>query len=158
MIYVIAVPRFVRRVTADDLKTGDRGNIKTETCIKIGFTKDFKRRQLTYLTNTPRFDILYLFPEGTDVDEYRLHQRFDKYRDGQGLNGKEWFKWNEEIIDFFENNTTIVSFDELGKFSKNGQFEIQSNAFRNATNLESIDLSTVTTIGPRVFYGCSKLR
>lgn len=78
--------------------------------------------------------------------------------DGIGITQAEAANCPKLKNDLFENNTTIVSFDELGKFSKNGQFQIGDKTFRGATNLESIDLSTVTSTGTRAFNGCSKLR
>ena len=78
----------------------------------------------------------------------------------------------------FKDNTNIVSFDELEKFSILTQLDTQAfsyctllssiklpsslttiynNAFENNTSLVSIDLSNVTILGSGIFHDCTKL-
>ena len=54
----------------------------------------------------------------------------------------------------FNGNTTITTFDELNKF---GSIGIANDAFYNCSNLTSINLQNVTTIGNKSFYNCSSL-
>lgn len=104
MIYVITEPRFKSEVTIDDIKSGK--SFETEPCIKIGFSTNFDKRKVSYTSDTPRFDILYTYEEGTEEDEKRLHKYFEKYKTSD-LNGNEWFKFDKEFIDFFESSPGI---------------------------------------------------
>lgn len=56
----------------------------------------------------------------------------------------DWFK-----------NTSIISFDELGKFTS--LRAIPNNAFDGCSSLTSIDLRNVTSVGECAFQGCSSL-
>lgn len=62
---------------------------------------------------------------------------------------------NITTIPSFKNNTDIVSFNELKLFTnvKN----IPSDCFNGCTNLQSIDISNITTMGQRPFYNCTSL-
>ena len=104
MIYVITEPRYKSEVTIDDIKSGR--NFETEPCIKIGFSTNFDKRKVSYISDTPRFDILYTYEGGTEEDEKRLHKYFEKYKTSD-LNGNEWFKFDKEFIDFFESSPDI---------------------------------------------------
>lgn len=104
MIYVITEPRYVSSITTDELKKGT--SFTTEPCIKIGYTTNLASRMSQYMTDTPRLDILYTYDEGTEEDEKRLHLLFKEYQSSD-LNGREWFSWSADIINFFESNTTI---------------------------------------------------
>jgi hypothetical protein len=110
MIYIITEPRYVSSVTLDDLKSGR--SYETEPCIKIGYSSNFETRKIIYTTNTPRFDILYTYDDGTEEDEKRLHQYFSEFRKDD-LNGAEWFSLSADIIEFFEVNTTIDQIREV---------------------------------------------
>ena len=106
MIYVILESRLSPDITKEDIIGCKELNLSFELCIKIGFSIDFKNRLSQYTSDTPRFDILYTYEEGTEDDEKRLHKYFEKYKTSD-LNGKEWFKFDKEFIDFFNNNPTI---------------------------------------------------
>jgi hypothetical protein len=62
-----------------------------------------------YNSDSPGFKILFIIedPTITKIDESRLHQYFQKYREGKNLNGKEWFILNKEIYNFFNTYKTI---------------------------------------------------
>lgn len=55
----------------------------------------------------------------------------------------------------FRNNTTITSFNELSKFVN--VTELHNNEFNGCTNLTSIDLSKIRTVGDSTFKNCSSL-
>ena len=106
MIYVILESRLSPDITKEDIIECKELNLSFELCIKIGFSADFNKRKVSYVSDTPRFDILYTYEEGTYDDEKRLHKYFEKYKTSD-LNGNEWFKFDKEFIDFFNNNPTI---------------------------------------------------
>ena len=101
MIYVILESRLSPDITKEDIIKCKELNLSFELCIKIGFSTNFDKRKVSYISNTPRFDILYTYEEGTEDDEKRLHKYFEKYKTSD-LNGNEWFKFDKEFIDFFE--------------------------------------------------------
>lgn len=106
MIYVILESRLSPDITKEDIIGCKELNLSFELCIKIGFSTDFYKRKMSYVSDTPRFDILYTYEEGTHDDEKRLHKYFEKYKTSD-LNGNEWFKFDKEFIEFFNNNPTI---------------------------------------------------
>lgn len=57
----------------------------------------------------------------------------------------------------FRGNTTITSFDELGKFGVTSLSDTSSGlgAFQNCSNLVSVDLSKITKIGDGDFNNCT---
>ena len=78
-----------------------------EKLIKIGYTDDSKkdRRYYQYKSHNPTIKILYEIPNGTVELEDLIHSYFEKYRYSDF--GKEWFMWDEEIIQFFETYKTV---------------------------------------------------
>lgn len=78
-----------------------------EKLIKIGYTDDSKkdRRYYQYKSHNPTIKILYEIPNGTVELEDSIHSYFEKYRYSNF--GKEWFMWDEEIIQFFETYKTV---------------------------------------------------
>ena len=70
--------------------------------LKIGYTEDSKKksRYIAYRLHNPLFEVLYEIPNATEDDERKVHNHFQKYQ-YQGY-GREWFVYNEEIIDFFK--------------------------------------------------------
>lgn len=63
--------------------------------------------------------------------------------DGVGVSKTDAQSLNALPGSLFKDNTTIQTFDELGRF---GNIEIGGECFRQATNLQSIDLTNVTRI------------
>lgn len=71
--------------------------------LKIGYTKDNKKekRFINYKLHNPTCKILYEIPGGNQDIENRIQYKFRNllFEDY----GREWFKYDEEIIDFFKN-------------------------------------------------------
>ena len=95
MVYIISVSSYTNEVW---------GDFEEERLIKIGYTNepDGKTRFGAY-RNSTRIKIFKVIEEGTEDDEKRLHQYFSKYR----VKGKEWYRFDEDILDFFRTYTTI---------------------------------------------------
>ena len=85
-----------------------------ETIIKIGYTgeKSRKARKSVYLTENPTIQVLYKIEGGTERDEKNLHRHFSHLR----VYGKEWFRDEKEILDFFETHKTRESLKEIEKW------------------------------------------
>lgn len=69
--------------------------------LKIGYTEDNNKdkRFLQYKLHNPTCQVLYEIPEATEDYEKRIQYKF---RDLLFENyGREWFKYDESIIDFF---------------------------------------------------------
>lgn len=94
MIYVISSPAF-------------KDNESFERLLKIGYTEDSKkdRRYYQYKAHNPTIKVLYEISNGTLELENLIHSYFSKYKYGDF--GKEWFIWDEEIIQFFETYKTV---------------------------------------------------
>lgn len=73
--------------------------------LKIGYTKDKDRRIYQYISHNPTIKVLYEIPDCTEEIEDLLHSYFSKYRYPNF--GKEWFLWDEEIINFFDTYKTM---------------------------------------------------
>lgn len=73
--------------------------------------------------------------------------------DGVGITVDE-AKSISEIRDWFKNNTTIKTFDELDKLSVT---RLYGSSFENCTSLESIDLKNIEIMDLRSFFGCVSL-
>ncbi len=101
MIYVIASSAF----KGDSLE-------EHETILKIGYTKDENRekRFSNYGTHNPTYKILYEISDGTEEDEKALHEYFKNYKHYSKT--KEWFKYCDEILEFFKTHSTIESIRE----------------------------------------------
>lgn len=75
--------------------------------LKIGYTSDQRKesRYSQYKMHYPLFKLLGEIPGGNEDDEKLVQKYFNEFRYSEY--GLEWFKYKEEIIDFFKNNTTI---------------------------------------------------
>ena len=69
-----------------------------EKRLKIGYTDNLDNRLKAYLTTNPDF-ILLQTREGDITIESYLHKKFEKYK---YKDSKEWFYYNQEIIDHFQ--------------------------------------------------------
>lgn len=71
--------------------------------LKIGYTSDTSRdkRFGQYKLHCPIFKILYEIPGYTEDDEKRIQYHFRDHK--YSGYGNEWFKFSQDIIDFFEN-------------------------------------------------------
>lgn len=83
--------------------------------LKIGYTKDSVKeaRFATYKMHNPGFKLLFEIPEATEDHEKRVQYKFknllfENY-------GREWFKYSEEIVEFFR---SIKSLEELESLPK----------------------------------------
>ena len=86
--------------------------------LKIGYAEDVAFRMTAYKLHNPTCKLLKTI-EGTLLDEARVQYHFRKYR-FSGY-GKEWFVYNEEIVDFFNSSpdlSTLEDFDGLKKIRK----------------------------------------
>lgn len=103
MIYLILSPAFIDR---DDISKG------YIPLLKIGYTGEDsqKSRFDTYITENPTMKVLYLIKNGDMDDELNLHNHFKHLRTGYG---REWYKYDPEILDFFETHKTKESLGEL---------------------------------------------
>lgn len=72
--------------------------------------------------------------------------------DAAGLTGMDLEQTYNQPL---KNNTTITSFNELSKFTN--VTELHSSEFYGCTNLTSIDLSKIRTVGDSTFKNCSSL-
>jgi hypothetical protein len=111
MLYLIKSSSF-----KEDNKTGE---VKFFFIFKIGYTSDKaktnKLRFSSYKTANPSYKLLYTIPGVTRKQEGGVHRYFKKYRLSKfdigikrGL--KEWYKYSEEIIDFFKNpNKNLIN-------------------------------------------------
>lgn len=76
--------------------------------IKIGYSKDWKKRKDVYAAHNPTVKILYLSEDGDEDDEASLHLYFRKFRFLEY--GREWYIYSDEIVDFF---AKFPDFNEL---------------------------------------------
>jgi hypothetical protein len=77
-------------------------NDKSIELIKIGYTNNWDKRLVDYKLHNPTIRVLYLCENGNEDDERSLHSYFSEYRFNSY--GREWFYYNESIIEFFEEN------------------------------------------------------
>ena len=78
----------------------DKKNSKIIDLLKIGYTGDLDSRMKAYLTTNPEYTLLQTREGDTSVESY-LHKKFEKYR---YKDSKEWFYYDQEIIDDFQCN------------------------------------------------------
>ena len=69
-----------------------------EKRLKIGYTDNLENRLKAYLTTNPDFILLQTMEGDITIESY-LHKKFEKYR---YKDSKEWFYYNQEIIDHFQ--------------------------------------------------------
>ena len=122
-----------------------------EDIIKIGYTGENSRKSRinTYITENPTIRVMYLINNGTERDERNLHYYFKRYR----KYGKEWFEFNQEIIDFFETHKTKESLEEINNWTRlsNSELEKAKENKRNNPNkflfiqIASKELSLLTS-------------
>ena len=103
MIYLILSPAFIDK---DDISKG------YIPLLKIGYTKEESKKSRfdAYITENPTMKILYLIENGDMIDELNLHNHFKHLKTKYG---REWFKYDPEILDFFETHKTKESLEEL---------------------------------------------
>ena len=92
MIYLIESAAFI----------GDTDNM--EKMLKIGYTKDERgsKRFSVYTCHNPTIRVLSTVKDGSEEIEKKLHVLFFKHL----KYFREWFSWDNEIIEFFKIHTT----------------------------------------------------
>ena len=83
-------------------KTSD-GKLEYFQLLKIGYTDDKgkDRRYSQYKLHNPTCEVLFEIPFGTEDHEFRIQYKFRNLQYKEY--GREWFKYSEEIVDFFKN-------------------------------------------------------
>ena len=101
MIYLIESSAFKRK---------EDETIEYFQLLKIGYTDDSNRdiRYSQYKMHNPTFKVLKEILGGTEEHEKALHYKF---RDLKYI-GREWFKYDQSIIDYF-NNLTLENINSL---------------------------------------------
>lgn len=91
----------------------EEGKISTFFLLKIGYTEDNikNKRFLQYKLHNPTCQVLFEIPGGTEDHERKVQYKFKNllYENY----GKEWFKYSEEIIDFFRSIKSLKDIDIL---------------------------------------------
>ena len=79
--------------------------------LKIGYTNNIKKRLKSYRSDNPDSELLAT-REGDEVFEHKLHKYFHRFK---YTSGREWFYYNEEIVDEFKTiqEDNLVSREEL---------------------------------------------
>lgn len=124
MIYLILSAAF---------KEDNNGERSYFPLLKIGYTEDNKkdRRFLQYKLHNPTCQVLFEIPEATEDHEKRVQYRFKEllFKDY----GREWFKYDKEIIEFFKNIKSLEDIESnLPKGnSDNNKFLKYKNEVKN---------------------------
>lgn len=79
--------------------------------LKIGYTNNIKKRLKSYKSDNPDSELLAT-REGDESFEHKLHKYFHRFK---YTLGREWFYYNEEIVDEFKTirEDNLVSREEL---------------------------------------------
>lgn len=96
MVYVIGVASFKN---------------PEQRLIKIGFSDSWENRKGFYVSANPLTKFLFTIDGGIEQDEKNLHAYFKEFK-YQGY-GKEWFNYDEDIIEFFRTNDTIEKIRQI---------------------------------------------
>jgi hypothetical protein len=72
--------------------------------VKIGFTRDFKKRLRHLQCGCPAALDVFLVRPGTVVEERALHRRFSLYRT---RSRSEWYRTTPEVIDWLEKEQMV---------------------------------------------------
>ena len=81
--------------------------------LKIGYTEDSRKdiRFMQYKMHNPTCRILYEIPNATEDHEKRVQYKFRNLLFPDY--GREWFKYDQSIIDFFKNIKSLEELDNL---------------------------------------------
>ena len=96
------------------MKEDENGNVEYFRILKIGYTDDSHkdRRFDQYYLHNPTCKVLKTIPNATQEQESRVQYKFRDLL----YTRNEWFKYDQSIIDFFND---IRSLEELDKLPKN---------------------------------------
>lgn len=117
-------------IKSSGYKEEEEGKISTFFLLKIGYTEDNSKdkRFFQYKLHNPTCQILYEIPDGTEDQEKRIQYRF---RDLLFPDyGREWFKYSEEIIEFFKNIKSLKDIENYlpkGNSSKKKYLKYKNN-------------------------------
>ena len=120
--------------------------------LKIGYAENIDHRMATYKLHNPTYKLLKTI-EGTPVDEARVQYHFRRYRfNGYG---REWFVYNEEIINFFNSSpdlTTLEDFEGLGKTRLSNFIKrvVQSYFLSEVFSVDEKNFSELETIEKKI--------
>ena len=116
-----------------------------EFILKIGYTKDTsaQNRFSSYINHNPTSEILFKIPNATRRQEGSLHNYFKDFR----VYGKEWYKYDDDIVEFFKEHTTKDSLNNLPKYEfhseRKSRITVSKEKFFNFINdLEDSEIKT----------------
>lgn len=99
-----------------------KGDWRGETVylLKIGYTDDnnYKKRMETYKSSNPLGEVVSTIPGGTEEQEKRLHYKFRDHLFPDY--GREWFLYDESIVEFFKSKPTLEDLDGLSEVFTKG--------------------------------------
>lgn len=101
MIYLI--------VSSGFLGDPESNNVEYTRILKIGFSNNVGKRFLDYKNHNPTCKLLKVI-EGTADHEKKLHYKFRKYKYSLL---REWFNYDQCIIDYFNTNPSLNDLDSL---------------------------------------------
>ena len=126
MLYLLLSPSFV-----------DNDPEKFKKLLKIGYTEDSNKRLLSYKHSNPSIITLKIFDFGDKVLESSLHLYFRKFRYKDY--GREWFEYDESIVQFFEDYQTeesmVSELKDIIKIVKERNIQDLLEKKRNIVNL-----------------------
>lgn len=126
MLYLLLSPSFV-----------DNDPEKFKKLLKIGYTEDSNKRLLSYKQSNPSIITLKIFDFGDKVLESSLHLYFRKFRYKDY--GREWFEYDESIVQFFEDHQTeesmVYELKDIIKIVKERNIQDLLERKRNIVNL-----------------------
>lgn len=129
MIYLILSPAFKDKHNPD---------LGYEKLLKIGYTGEESRKSRfnAYITENPTITILYLIENGDEQDEINLHYHFKRFKTNYG---REWFKYDQEIIDFFETHKTKESLQDINSYISKSKKKKINELKSNVTVLSRVN-------------------
>ena len=139
MIYLILSSAFIDK---EDISKGH------ESILKIGYTGESSKKSRfdTYITENPTIKVLYLIEGGTEVDESNLHNHFKHLKKNYGKS-REWFRYDQEIIDFFETHKTKESLKEIEiNYPEHKLNELRKKVLSNRKNIGKLNYITSNII------------
>lgn len=139
MIYLILSSAFIDK---NDISKG------YEPILKIGYTGESSRKSRfdIYITENPTINVLYLIEGGTEIDELKLHNHFNHLKKNYGRS-REWFRYDQEIIDFFESHKTKESLKEIEiNYPEHKLNELRKKVLSNRKNISKLNYITSNII------------
>ena len=109
----------------------------------IGYTGENskKARFSIYLTENPTIQVLYQIKDGDTENERDLHYHFKHLRTKYG---REWFKYDPEILNFFETHKTkesLLEIRDIPILSRTQREKVRDNRKNNKDLQNLVNLS-----------------